>query len=46
MPTTGSTTVAWTATGRKRSNTTRRDEMGTIDEENEKLGRRLIFSSL
>ena len=35
MPTAGSATAAWTATGRERSVTTRRDEMGTIDEEDE-----------
>ena len=42
MPTAGSATAAWTATGRERSVTMRRDEMGTIDEEDEEVGKRVI----
>ena len=37
-------TAAWTATGCKHSNTMRLDKMGTINEEDEEVGRRVISS--
>ena len=45
MPMSEAATVAWMATDRERSNTTQRDKMGTIDEADKEVGRRVISST-